>query len=59
MFINRSQKNISDFFEPDKEVVTYNSSEECVEKVNWLLLHPNELKQIADAGQKRTLKIHI
>jgi len=39
-------------------VVTYNSPEECVEKVNWLLSHPNELKQIADAGQKRTLKDH-
>ncbi len=52
------KKNITDFFEPDKEVVTYNSSEECVEKVNWLLLHPNELKQISVAGHKRTLKDH-
>lgn len=52
------KKNIYDFFEPDKEVVTYNSSEECVEKVNWLLSHPDELKQIAIAGQKRTLKDH-
>jgi len=52
------KKNITDFFEPDKEVVTYSSSEECVEKVNWLLSHPDELKQIAVAGQKRTLKDH-
>ena len=52
------KKNINDFFEPDKEVVTYSSSEECVEKVNWLLSHPDELKQIAVAGQKRTLKDH-
>ncbi len=52
------KKNITDFFEPDKEVVTYNSSEECVEKVNWLLSHPDELKQIAVAGHKRTLKDH-
>jgi len=52
------KKNIKDFFEPDKEVVTYNSPEECVEKVTWLLSHPNELKQIAEAGQKRTLKDH-
>ena len=50
------KKNINDFFEPDKEVVTYKSSEECIEKIYWLLSHPNELKQIALAGQKRTLK---
>ncbi len=52
------KKNISDFFEPDKEVVTYKSADECVEKIEWLLSHPNELKQIADAGQQRTLKDH-
>lgn len=52
------KKNIADFFEPDKEVVTYKSAEECIEKVNWLLSHPTELKQISIAGQKRTLKDH-
>jgi spore maturation protein CgeB len=52
------KKNINDFFEPDKEVVTYRSANECIEKVNWLLSHPNELKQIAIAGQKRILKDH-
>jgi len=38
--------------------VTYKSEEDCIEKVNWLLSHPNELKQIAAAGQKRTLRDH-
>ena len=52
------KKNISDFFIPDKEVVTYNSVEECVEKTKWLLNHPNELNEIAVAGQKRTLSDH-
>ena len=52
------KRNIRDFFEPDKEIVTYKSANECIEKVNWLLAHPNELKQIADAGQKRTLRDH-
>jgi spore maturation protein CgeB len=53
-----NKKNITDFFEPDKEVVTYSSSEECVEKVNWLLSHPTKLKEISEAGQRRTLKDH-
>lgn len=52
------KKNITDFFEPEKEVVTYKSADECIEKVNWLLSHTNELKQIATAGQKRTLSDH-
>lgn len=52
------KKNISDFFEPDKEVITYKSAEECVEKTAWLLSHPTELKEISDAGQRRTLKDH-
>jgi spore maturation protein CgeB len=56
--ITDHKKNINDFFEPDKEVVTYISADECIEKVNWLLLHPNELKQISIAGQKRTLRDH-
>ena len=52
------KKNIADFFTPDKEVVTYKSAEECIEKVNWLLTHPKEMKEIALAGQKRTLREH-
>lgn len=52
------KKNLVDFFEPDKEVVAYKSADECAEKVNWLLSHPNDLEQIAAMGQKRTLKDH-
>jgi spore maturation protein CgeB len=52
------KKNITDFFEPDSEAVTYKSVDECIEKVNWLLSHPKELTEIAIAGQKRTLKDH-
>jgi spore maturation protein CgeB len=52
------KKNISDFFEPDKEIVTYKSPDACKEKINWLLSHPNEMKEIAIAGQKKTLKEH-
>lgn len=52
------KENINDLFEPDKEIVTYRSVEECVEKVKWLLAHPDECKAIAKAGQERTLKDH-
>ncbi len=51
-------KNMSDLFEEDYEVVTYSSIEECIEKVNYLLEHDDVRRQIAAAGQRRTLKDH-
>jgi spore maturation protein CgeB len=52
------RKNLFELFEPDKEVVTYRSPEECLEKIKWLLEHPEECQAIAKAGQARTLKDH-
>ncbi len=45
-------------FEPDHEVVTYKTVEECKEKLKWLFEHPDKRKQIAMAGMKRTLNWH-
>lgn len=56
--ITDNKQNMGQLFEIDKEVVVYNSIEECIEKVKWLLNNPEEMKRIADAGQKRTLKEH-
>jgi len=52
------KENLPELFEPDAEVVVYRSAEECVEKVRWLLDHPEECEAIARAGQKRTLRDH-
>jgi spore maturation protein CgeB len=32
-------ENLSELFEIDREVVTYKSVDECIEKVKWLLEH--------------------
>ena len=50
--------NMTDLFEADKEIVTYSSVDEAVEKVNYLLANEKERKKLAEAGQKRTLKDH-
>jgi spore maturation protein CgeB len=50
--------NINELFEPGKEIVTYKTIEECVEKVRWLIDNPEEREKIAKAGQERTLKFH-
>jgi spore maturation protein CgeB len=52
------KRNINELFEPDTEIVTYRSSEECVEKVQWLLDHKEECSVIAKKGQIRTLRDH-
>lgn len=50
--------NLPQMFEPDVEVITYSSTEECAEKVRYLLSHENQLQSIANAGQRRTLRDH-
>jgi spore maturation protein CgeB len=50
--------NVRDLYEPDVEVVTYASTEECAEKVRYLLDHEDERRRIAEAGHKRTLVEH-
>ncbi len=50
--------NLRDLFEPDREVVTWEGPEECVEKVRYLLAHEAERRAIAAAGQSRALREH-
>jgi spore maturation protein CgeB len=50
--------NMSDLFEEDREVVTYTTVDECVEKISYLLDHESVRTQIALAGQARTFKDH-
>jgi hypothetical protein len=50
------KKNLHELFDLDKEIVVYKSAEECVEKIHYLMKHPQEMQAIALAGQKRTLQ---
>ena len=45
-------------FEVNREIVTYHSNEELLEKINYYLNHEEERRKIAEAGQRRTLKDH-
>jgi spore maturation protein CgeB len=53
-----NKENMNELFDCGKEVVVYNNTEDCIEKARWLLAHEEERKQIAMAGQKRTLENH-
>ena len=50
--------NIRDLFEPDSEVLTFSSIDECIERVQYINEHPKERLKIAAAGQARTLRDH-
>lgn len=52
------KKNIGEFFEADKEIVTYRSAGELVEKARSLLSRREECRKIGEAGQDRTLRFH-
>jgi spore maturation protein CgeB len=50
--------NMAELFEDGKEVVTYSSLDECIEKARYLLDHEDVCLSIAEAGQRRTLRDH-
>ena len=53
-----NKRNLSDLFDNDREVVAYESPEDCISKARWLLDHEDERSQIARAGQKKTIESH-
>lgn len=52
------KQNISDLFEPGKELVTYRDAAECVELAGYYLAHEDQRETIARAGQERTCRDH-
>lgn len=58
LLITDWKDNLTEMFEPGKEVVTYHTPEECVELINYYLENDQERQMIAKAGQERTLRDH-
>lgn len=52
------RQDLGRFYVPDKEIATYSSPEEMMEKINYFLEHEEERQQIAWNGLKRTLQEH-
>ena len=49
---------LTEFFEPDKEVLTYRSRHELLDKISYYLTHPQEGSKIREAGRRRALFDH-
>lgn len=53
-----TKDDLADFFLLEKEVVTFDSPAECVEKARWLCDNPVAARRIGQAGQARVLASH-
>lgn len=58
MLITDYKDNLHELFEIGKEIETYKTKEELLEKINYYLEHDYEREKIAKAGQLRTLSEH-
>lgn len=58
LLVTDAATNLSELFEPDREVVTYHSFAEAVEKIQYYLDHVTERQEVAAAAQRRTLRDH-
>jgi ubiquinone/menaquinone biosynthesis C-methylase UbiE len=58
LLITDYKANLHELFELEREVVSYRSVEECIEKIRYYQAHPEEAARIAAAGQHRTLTQH-
>jgi spore maturation protein CgeB len=58
LLLTEAAPNLADLFEPGREVVTYQSEGDLVEKIEHYLTHDDERLEIAAAGQQRTLAEH-
>ena len=56
--MTEERENLSEMFAPGREVITYRDEAECVERIRYLLGHPQERASVAEAGQRRTLREH-
>jgi spore maturation protein CgeB len=58
LLVTEASRNLADLFEPGREVVTYQSEDELVEKLRHYSRHDDERRRIATSGQARTLSEH-
>lgn len=52
------QSDLSDYFEEGKEVLTFKSVNDLIEKINFFIRNSNQLKVLAQNAQNRVLKEH-
>lgn len=58
LLLTEEASNIRELFEPDVEILTYDSIQDAVEKIQRVLENPSRYEKVARAGQKRSSSSH-
>jgi glycosyltransferase involved in cell wall biosynthesis len=58
MLVTEHHDTVSQYFEPERELVTYKDARELCEKILFYVSNPEERKRIAEQGHKRCLSHH-
>ena len=56
--ITEEFSNLKDIFEPDHEIITYRSKEECFEKIKYCLSNPEIAFNIGQRAKRRAINNH-
>ncbi len=56
--ITESFPNIHELFEPDVEILTYSSFDECYEKITYCIAHPSVAMEIGNQARLRAMSSH-
>lgn len=56
--ITNRQEELEECFRLEKEIITYDSQEELVDKVNYYMIHESERKKIAEQGFRSIMRQH-
>ncbi len=51
-------EELTEFYEPDKEVIVYRNEHELLDKVEYYLSHSEDAERVRQAGYKRALECH-
>jgi spore maturation protein CgeB len=57
-YMVEEMEELTEFFEPDKEIVFYKDADELVDKARFFLTHPDEREKIRLAGHRRAVAEH-
>jgi spore maturation protein CgeB len=58
LLITDWKPDLDDIFYDGKEVVSYRTDDECLQKIEYYLKHDQQRRDIASAGQERSLRDH-
>jgi spore maturation protein CgeB len=58
LYITGYMKELEEFFEPEKEIITYRNRYELLDKVNYYLVNPEKGEKIRQAGYRRAITQH-